>query len=147
MLYLPLGPCFYSKAYFPKNLIYLLHFLPYDDIILTPSIIFPLGSNVILHFTIFTFKDLYFIKIIDIPLAFCTTHMKHAYFTLESNVYISYYLNVTAFPPKKNLVPRFGSRIESDNQIWGICWKESWEIPLKIGFCFPSCFFFGVMIP
>jgi hypothetical protein len=61
---------FLLKGYFPENLIYLLHFLPYDNIILTPSIIFPLGFNAIFHFTLFTFKDLYFIEITDIPLAF-----------------------------------------------------------------------------
>jgi hypothetical protein len=27
-------------------------------------------------------------------------------------------LNVTAFPPKKNLVPRFRNRMELDDQIW-----------------------------
>jgi hypothetical protein len=115
MLYLHLGPCFYSKAYFPEDLIYLLHFLPYGNIILTPSMVFSLGFNAIFQFTLFTFKDLYFFEITDIPLAFCTIHSKHAYFTLESSVYISYYLNVTAFPPKKNLVPRFESRIGSDD--------------------------------
>jgi hypothetical protein len=115
MLYLHLGPCFYSKAYFPENLIYLLHFLPYGNIILTPSIIFPLGFNAIFHFTLFTFKDLYFIEITDIPLAFCTIHNKHAYFTLEPTVYISYYLNVKAFPPEKNLIPRFRNKVELDD--------------------------------
>jgi hypothetical protein len=29
----------------------------------------------------------------------------------------------------------------------GIGLKEVWEISLKIGFRFPSCFFFGVVIP
>jgi hypothetical protein len=124
MLYLHLGPCFYSKAYFPENLIYLLHFLPYGNIILTPSIIFPLGFNAIFHFTLFTFKDLYFIEITDIPLAFCTIHNKHAYFTLEPTVYISYYLNVKAFPPEKNLIPRFESRIGSDDEIWELVGRK-----------------------
>jgi hypothetical protein len=90
---------FYSKAYFPENLIYLLHFLSHGNLILTPNIKFPLGFNAIFHFTLFTNKDLYFIEITDIPLAFCTIHIKHskhAIFTLEFSVYISYYLNVTA---------------------------------------------------
>jgi hypothetical protein len=98
MLYLHLGPYFYSKAIFPENLIYLLHFLPHGNLILTPSIKIPLGLNAIFHSTLFTNKDLYFIEITDIPLAFCTIHIKHnkhANFTLESSVYISYYLNVT----------------------------------------------------
>jgi hypothetical protein len=98
MFYLHLGPYFYSKAYFPENLIYLLHFLPHGNLILTPSIKIPLGLNAIFHSTLFANKDLYFIEITDIPLAFCTIHIKHskhANFTLESSVYISYYLNVT----------------------------------------------------
>jgi hypothetical protein len=150
MFYLHLGPDFYSKAYFPENSIYLLHFLSQGNLISTPSIKFSLGFKATFHFTLFTIKDLYFIEIIDIPLAFCTIHIKHskhAIFTLKFSIYTPYYLDVTAFPPKKNLISRFGSRIESDDQIWGICWKESWEILLKIEFCFPSCFFFGMMIP
>jgi hypothetical protein len=75
------------------------------------------GFNAIFHFTQFTLKGLYFIEITNIPLVFYTTlihHSKHTYFTLESSVYISNYLNVIAFPPKKNLIPRFRSRIEPD---------------------------------
>jgi hypothetical protein len=65
-----------------------------------------------------TLKDLYFIEIAIIPLVFCTTHIyhsKHTYFTLKPSVYVSNYLNVTAFPPKKNLIPRFEGRRESDD--------------------------------
>jgi hypothetical protein len=47
-------------------------------------------------------KDLYFTEITMIPLVLCTTHIyhrKHTYFTLKPSVYVSNYLNVTAFPP------------------------------------------------
>jgi hypothetical protein len=135
-VYLQIGPYTYLRAYFP-----------YDSINLTPNIIFLLSFKATFQSTHHTLKGLYCIKITNTPLALCTTHIKHACFTLEFRVYITYYLNVTAFPPKKNLIPRFGSRIELNDLIWGIRWKESWEILLKIGFCFPSCFFFGMMIP
>jgi hypothetical protein len=84
--YLHISPYSYSKAYFPKNFLYLLHFLPYDNIILTPSIIFPVDSNAIFHFTLFTFKDLHFIEITNIPLIIGTIHIyhsKHTLFTLN----------------------------------------------------------------
>jgi hypothetical protein len=87
-VYLQIGPYSYLRAYFP-----------YDNINLTPNIIFLLGFRATFHSTHLTLKGLYCIEITNIPLALCTTHNKHAYSTLESNVCISYYLNVTAFPP------------------------------------------------
>jgi hypothetical protein len=102
MFYLHLGPGFYLKAYFPENLIYLLHFLSQGNLISIPSIKFSLGFKSTFHFTLFTIKDLYFIEIIDIPLAFCTIHIKHskhAIFTLKFSVYTPYYLDVTSAAP------------------------------------------------
>jgi hypothetical protein len=90
---------FYLKAYCPWNLIYLLYFLSYGNINLTPSIIFLLGFSAICHFTQFTLKDLCFIGITNIPQVFCATHMYHSkptYITLKPSVYVSNYLNVTA---------------------------------------------------
>jgi hypothetical protein len=76
--------------------------------------IFLLGSSATFYLTQVTLKSLYFSEIIDIPLAFCTTHIfhsnhtnKHTYIVTKPSVPVSNYLNVTAFPPKKNLVPRF----------------------------------------
>jgi hypothetical protein len=97
-VYLQIGPYSYLRAYFP-----------YNNINLTPKIIFLLGFKATFQSTHLTLKGLYCIEITNIPLALCTTHNKHAYFTLEFSVYIFYYLDVTAFPPKKNLVLRFGS--------------------------------------
>jgi hypothetical protein len=97
-VYLQLGPYSYLRAFFP-----------YNTIILTPNIIFLLGFKATFQSTHHTLKVLYCIEITNTPLALCTTHTKHAYFTLEFRVYIPYYLDVTAFPPKKNLVPIFGS--------------------------------------
>jgi hypothetical protein len=85
-VYLQIGPYSYLRAYFP-----------YDNIDLTPNIIFLLGFKATFHSTHLTLKGLYYIENTNIPLALYTTHIKHVYFTLESNVCISYYLNVTDF--------------------------------------------------
>jgi hypothetical protein len=98
-VYLQIGPYFYLRDYF----------FPYANINLTPNIIFPLGFKATFQSTHLTLKDLYCIEITNTPLALSITHNKHAYSTLEFRVYITYYLDVTAFPPKKNLIPRFGS--------------------------------------
>jgi hypothetical protein len=95
---LQIGPYTYLRANFP-----------YDIINLTPNIIFLLGFKATFQTIHLTLKDLYCIKLTNTPLTPGTTHIKHAYFTLEFSVHILYYLDVTAFPPKKNLVPRFGS--------------------------------------
>jgi hypothetical protein len=55
---------------------------------------------------------------------------------------ITKYLSVTAFPPKKN--PEQDGLGRSSLEV-GL--KEIWEIMLKIGFDFPGCFFFRVMVP
>jgi hypothetical protein len=83
-VYLQIGPYSYLRAYFP-----------YNTKILTPNIIFFLGFKATFQSTHHTLKGLYCIEITNTPLALCTTHTKHAYFTLEFRVYIPYYLNVT----------------------------------------------------
>jgi hypothetical protein len=89
----------YGLCLFTNRPLLLRAYFTYDNINLTPTIIFLLGFKATFHSTHLTLKGLYCIEITNIPLALCTTHTKHAYFTLESNVCISYYLNVTAFPP------------------------------------------------
>jgi hypothetical protein len=81
---LQVGPYSYLRAYFP-----------YNNINLTPNIIFPLGFKVTFQSTHLALKNLYCIEITNIPLALCTTHIKHVYFTLEFSIYIPYYLDVT----------------------------------------------------
>jgi hypothetical protein len=50
-------------------------------------------------------------------------------------------------PPLKEISSR-DSKAERIRRLGlGIGLKEVWEILLKIRFCFPSCFFFGVVIP
>jgi hypothetical protein len=49
-------------------------------------------------------KDLQCMKI------FKYTLITYVYYIQWFTFYESYYLDVTAFPPEKNLVPRFGSR-------------------------------------
>jgi hypothetical protein len=97
-VYLQIGPYSYLRAY-----------LPYNNINLTLNIIFLLCFKATSQSTHLALKDLYCIEITNIPLPLCTTHIKHVYFTLQFSVYIPYYLDVTTFPPKKNLVLRFGS--------------------------------------
>jgi hypothetical protein len=107
-VYLQIGPYTYLGAY---SLCDSINFF-------APNIIFILDFKGTCQTTHHTLKGLYYIEITNIPLALSTTHNKHAYSTLEFRVYIPYYLNVTAFPPKKNLVPRFGSRRRLNDQIW-----------------------------
>jgi hypothetical protein len=94
-VYLQIGPYSCLRAYFP-----------YDNINLTPNIIYLLGFKATFQSTHLALKGLYCIEITNIPLALCTTHIKHAHFTLEFSLYIPYYLDVTAFPPKKRISTR-----------------------------------------
>jgi hypothetical protein len=89
-VYLQIGPYSYLRAYFP-----------YDNINLTPNIIFLLGFKATFQSTHLTLKGLYCIEITNTPLALCTTHIKHAYFILEFSVHIPYYLDVIASPLKR----------------------------------------------
>jgi hypothetical protein len=107
----------YGLCLFTSRSLYLRAYFPYDNTNLTPNIIFLLGFKATFQSTHHILKGLYCVEITNTPLALCTTHIKHAYFTLEFSAYIPYYLDVTAFPPKKNLVPRFRSRIELNDQI------------------------------
>jgi hypothetical protein len=109
----PYGLCLFTS----RSLFILKGLFSFNNINLTPNIIFPLGFKATFQSTHPALKNLYCIEITNIPLALCITHIKHVYFTLEFSIYIPYYLDVTAFPPKKNLVPRFGSRIELNDQI------------------------------
>jgi hypothetical protein len=101
-IYLQIGPCSYLRAYFP-----------YDNINLTPNIIFPLGFKATLQSTHLALKDLYYIEITNIPLALCTTHIKHVYFTLEFSIYIPYYLDVTMTKAHHSAKPDASSSVKA----------------------------------
>jgi hypothetical protein len=89
-VYLQIGPDSYLRV----------HFL-YNNINLTLNIIVLLCFKATFQSTHLALKDLYYLEITNIPLTLCTTHNKHVYFTLELRGYILYYLDVTAFPPRK----------------------------------------------
>jgi hypothetical protein len=77
MFYLHIGPYSYLRAYFP-----------YDNINLTPSIVFLLGFKATFHSTQLTLKGLYNIEITNTPLVFCDTHIHHSKHYTKLSVHI-----------------------------------------------------------
>jgi hypothetical protein len=132
-VYLQLGPYSYLRAYFP-----------YDNINLTPNIIFLLGFKATFQSTHLTLKGLYCIEITKTPLALCTTYNKHAYFILEFSVYIPYYLDVT-FSQQTNPIHSIGPKTHVLGRFRPFCYytkfiaKQAELVQLKQKFTKRSC--------
>jgi hypothetical protein len=76
----------------------------------------------------------------------------HSEVLLKQCSYYSDTRGVTAFPPNKNLDPRFGrmkgsNRNNEQSHIPALWQHEVWMVKLKKVLAFPSCFFFCVVAP
>jgi hypothetical protein len=98
---------FLLKDLFPLGFTYLLHFLSYGNINLTPCILFVLGFNAISHSYLIIIKGLRFYKNYSYtPIPLYHTHISWQAHTFHIKIYISNYLNVTSCTRTEVLRPQ-----------------------------------------